>query len=97
MANNDLAQAEDSAGWDWFDAPGAANPENLEAERQLSLAFARCFQDRNGDRVLAYLKATTTERVLGPGAPDNVLRHLEGQRQLVAHISALVQRGRDSG
>jgi len=97
MVNNDLASPEDSGGWDWFDSPGAANPENLEAERQLSLAFARCFQDRDGDRVLAYLKATTTERALGPGASDNVLRHLEGQRQLVAHIAALIQRGRDGG
>lgn len=97
MTNNDPAPPEGSGGWDWFDSPAAANPENLEAERQLSLAFARCFQDRDGDRVLAYLKATTLERVLGPGAPDNVLRHLEGQRQLVAHIATLIQRGQDGG
>lgn len=94
MSNNNLPPP---GGWDWFDSADVSDPETPEGDRELALAFARCFQGRDGDRVLAYLRGTTLERALGPGAPDTLLRHLEGQRQLVAHISALVRRGRDGG
>jgi hypothetical protein len=36
----------------------------------------------------------TLDRALGPDAPEAALRHLEGQRQLVATVLALVARGR---
>ncbi len=78
-------------GWDWFggerDAPVAGNDEDL------AHAFARCFQGRDGARVVAYLRAITLERALGPNAPDALLRHVEGQRQLVRRIGALIERG----
>jgi len=60
----------------------------------LSLAFARCFSTREGERVLAHLKAVTLDRALGPDSSDALLRHLEGQRQLVASILAQIERGR---
>ena len=44
-------------------------------------------------RVLGFLKAMTLERAVGPEASDAALRHLEGQRQLVTTILALVARG----
>lgn len=94
MANNDIPQ---DGGWDWFEAAGAPPPETPESERQLALAFARCFQGRDGEQALSYLRRTTLERALGPGASDTMLRHLEGQRQLVTHITALIQRGRNGG
>ena len=76
-------------GWAWLSAaPEAAGGEELAA------AFARCFTGADGNRVLQHLRAVTTERSLGPDAPDTALRHLEGQRQLVQAISALVARGR---
>lgn len=85
-------------GWGWFDTNNPPLPaENLEDDKALALAAARCFRGADGDRVLAYLRAITLERALGPGAPDTLLRHLEGQRQLVAHITMLVTRGRDGG
>lgn len=84
-------------GWDWFggenhgdecNVPDAANDEDL------AHAFARCFRGRDGARVIAYLRAITLERALGPNAPDALLRHMEGQRHLVGRIGALIERGK---
>ncbi|PWC56033.1 hypothetical protein TSO221_02995 [Azospirillum sp. TSO22-1] len=57
-------------------------------------SFARCFAGPDGARVVAALRAMTVERTLGPDASDAALRHLEGQRALVATILALAARGR---
>jgi len=84
------------AGWDWFEEAAPTFPGDSE-NHELALAAARCFRGRDGERILAYLRAMTLDRALGPGAPDTLLRHVEGQRQLVAHITALVERGRDGG
>lgn len=95
MARDDTRQ---DRGWDWFESGNTPLPaETLEDDKALALAAARCFRGADGDKVLAYLRAITLERALGPGAPDTLLRHLEGQRQLVAHIARLVTRGRDGG
>ncbi|MBL6932916.1 MAG: hypothetical protein ISR45_08215 [Rhodospirillales bacterium] len=61
---------------------------------ELALCFARCFRSADGELVLQHLRAMSTERILGPGASDALLRHVEGQRQLVSHIYALIERGR---
>jgi len=85
-------------GWGWFETgtdPSADGPP--EAGRDLALAAARCFRGADGKKVLAYHRALTLDRALGPNATDTLLRHLEGQRQLVAHVVLLVQRGRDGG
>ncbi len=81
-------------GWDWFD-PVAAVELDCGDEDDLDIAavFARCFRGGDGERALAYLRGLTMDRALGPGASDAVLRHVEGQRQLVAHVCALVARG----
>ncbi|MCP5367665.1 MAG: hypothetical protein H6907_11455 [Hyphomicrobiales bacterium] len=89
-------------GWDWLEpwqaAPADDAPRDAgDAGRELAGAFARCLRGRDGERVLGHLRALTRDRALGPGAPDAVLRHLEGQRQLVAHVLALVERGRQGG
>lgn len=76
-----------SAGWAWFTDRPPAGGEDPAA------AFARCFAGPDGARVLAVLRAMTLDRALGPDAPDAALRHLEGQRQLVATVLALVARG----
>lgn len=62
-------------------------------EDALAAAFARCLSGADGRRVLDHLRAMTLHRALGPAAPDAALRHLEGQRALVAHVLALVVRG----
>ncbi|AWK88051.1 hypothetical protein [Azospirillum thermophilum] len=88
------------AGWAWLDpapfsAPSADPPATSPATspEDPAPAFARCFAGPDGRRVLAVLRAMTMERALGPDAPDAALRHLEGQRQLVATILALAARG----
>ena len=86
-------------GWDWFTA-NQSSPSSrfdpLEGEKQLAALAARCFRGKDGDRLMIHLRSMTLERALGPNASDAVLRHTEGQRQLVAYITALVQRGRDT-
>lgn len=80
-------------GWAWFER-AAPSSGNTDAERALSVAYARCFSGPHGERVLAHLRALTVERALGPDASAELLRHTEGQRQLVHAILALVERGR---
>lgn len=91
--------AEGETGWTWFDAAtaGAAAEDEGEAGRETARAFARCFAGPHGQQALGHLRAITADRFLGPEAPDAALRHLEGQRQLVAYIAALAERGRSGG
>lgn len=79
----------DTAAWPFDGA--TVPPENEESA--LAGAFARCFAGGDGRRVLDHLRGLTLHRTLGPAAPDAALRHLEGQRALVAHVLALVVRG----
>lgn len=87
-------------GWTWFAEllkSGAGEQELALEDRDLAKAFARCFRTTDGERVLAHLRAITIDRALGPGVPNALLRHVEGQRQLVFHILALIERGRSGG
>ena len=88
--------AEDLAGWDWFQSSPIddGDGKNEEGALQLARAFARCFSSDDGRRVLAHLQSLTMERSLGPDSTDNLLRHLEGQRQLVSYMTKQVERGR---
>ena len=88
MADPDPPTAPPTDGW------AALAPPPLPASDHLALATARCFATPEGELVLAHLKAMTVKRVLGPVADDAQLRHLEGQRALVAHLLALIARGR---
>lgn len=76
------------------------DPDNLthSTERpdpaMLAKSAATCFAGKDGRLLLGYLRAITVERTLGPGVDGAHLRHLEGQRQLIQHLSALIHRGR---
>ncbi len=91
---------EPEAGWAWFQT---AEPGPLEdggpfaSEAELAALAARCFRGKDGDRLLDHLRALTLKRALGPRSSDEELRHLEGQRQLVARLCALVRRGLENG
>lgn len=80
-------------GWDGLDpgAGGAGPPAEPDDAAQV---FARVFRGDDGRRALGVLRALTLDRALGPDAPPEALRHLEGQRALVLHLLALVERGR---
>ncbi len=85
-------------GWAWFDTGShSSEHEKPHLDRDLAQVFARCFCGKEGLIVLEYLKSITQSRVLGPAASDALLRHMEGQRQLVAQIVSLVEQGRDPG
>ncbi len=60
---------------------------------ELAEAFASCFTGPAGVLVLDYLRRTFLTRRVPPTAGDAVLRHVEGQRSVVAHIQSLVEQG----
>jgi hypothetical protein len=87
-------------GWRWFAPESAAPPRQDEpapdrARLELARAAARCLATADGEALLRHLTDMTLRRTLGPDAGDAQLRHLEGQRQLVAYLHALAARGRD--
>ena len=93
--------SEPQKGWSWFERgeertfEHSRSGEDLpDPDRELRLAYARCFGGPDGEKVLKHLRAITLERALGPSATADMLRHIEGQRQLVSYIAALAQRGR---
>lgn len=94
------AKNETGKGWSWFDTPqnseddvggGAGLPD---PGRELRVAYARCFAGVDGKKVIDHLRSLTLERTLGPDASAQMLRHMEGQRQLVVYILAQSERGR---
>jgi len=60
----------------------------------IAAVFARCFRGTDGERALAHLRRLTIERRLAPDCGEGELRHLEGQRHLVAYLAQLIERGR---
>lgn len=86
--------AERMNGWSWFEPQEIETAEAETEIHETSRAFARAFAGKHGQTALDHLKLMTAGRFLGPDAPDAMLRHLEGQRHLVAYIEGLVERGR---
>jgi hypothetical protein len=39
-----------SSGWQWFDAPESRELRDAESDPDVVIAFARCFDSRDGDR-----------------------------------------------
>ena len=77
------------------EAPYSAVSQDLRND-DMALCYAKCFGSAEGKRVLQHLRTITINRTLGPSVPDSHLRHIEGQRQLVSYVAALVQRGRQN-
>lgn len=65
----------------------------VQAE-DIAAVFARCFRGADGERALSHLRRLTIERRLAPDCAEAELRHLEGQRHLVAYLAQLIERGR---
>jgi hypothetical protein len=58
-----------------------------EEDEKLSQNVLALFSTPVGMSVMQYLKSITVDAVAGPNISDAELRHLEGQRYLVALIS----------
>lgn len=56
--------------------------------------FHACFAGPHGEVVLAHLRRVFLDRRVPPAASDAELRHVEGQRSVVAYVLALIERAR---
>ncbi len=59
-------------------------PRSKDEDERISKNIMSLFNTPNGIEVLKYLKSITIEAVSGANISDAELRHLEGQRYLVA-------------
>jgi hypothetical protein len=72
------------AGWPWHDAEtGKGPPPAIED------ACLACFASAPGRLVLDHLRRVFLERRVPPSASDAELRHVEGQRSVVAWLLAM--------
>lgn len=76
-----------SVGWEWLEQAPA--PDQTD---ELPRLFADCFRGARGEIVLAHLRRAFLMRRLPPSASDAELRHLEGQRTVVAYIMDMIER-----
>jgi hypothetical protein len=86
------------SGWAWFDVTSNETQNRKRPSgvtEDLLKAYVRTFRNEAGAEVMRHLRAITVDRVIGPDASDNLLRHVEGQRQLVNYIANLAERGGD--
>jgi hypothetical protein len=86
-----MPMAERQPGWSWFDQPELTT----EPESELGAVFLACFAGRAGEQVLDHLERMFLSRRVSPSASDAELRHVEGQRSVIAYIHALIERGRE--
>ena len=85
-----MSAPEPLAGWAWLEAP--ADPG--EPSPDLCRAAAACLGTPDGRLLVRHLRRTFLDRRLPPASSNAELRHLEGQRSVVAHLLQLVERGR---
>ncbi len=53
------------------------------------------FRSVAGEKVLDYLRSITTNRVIGPGQPENTYSYAEGSRWLMGVISTRIKDGEE--
>ena len=80
-----VSAPEPLAGWAWLEAP--ADPG--EPSPDLCRAAAACLGTPDGRLLVRHLRRTFLDRRLPPASSDAELRHLEGQRSVVAHLLQL--------
>ena len=66
-------------------------PRRKEEDEKISKDIAALFRGDAGKEVLRYLRSVTLDAVAGGGISDGELRHLEGQRFIVALIERRIQ------
>ena len=86
----------DGPGWAWFDAPDQLQQQQpVVPAREVCRSFLACFAGPDGEAALFHLRRLFLDRRLPPSATDAELRHVEGQRSVVAYVLALIERARD--
>lgn len=78
-------------GWVWFEGPD----QPVEPGPDLRDAALGCLGSPSGQLLLSHLRRLFLDRRLGPASSDAELRHVEGQRSVVAYLLALLERARD--
>ena len=68
-------------------------PRSKEKDKIISQNIQSLFKTPTGQEVLKYLKSVTIEAVSGSNISDAELRHLEGQRYIVALIVKRINHG----
>tara|TARA_B100000424_G_scaffold121319_1_gene91760 strand:- start:42 stop:281 length:240 start_codon:yes stop_codon:yes gene_type:complete len=68
-------------------------PRSKEKDKIISQNVQSLFKTPTGQEVLKYLKSVTIEAVSGSNISDAELRHLEGQRYIVALIVKRINHG----
>jgi len=63
----------------------------IEIDTHISQNIAQIFESPTGKEVLRYLRSITIEMVNGPNVSTEELRHLEGQRYVVALLEQRIQ------
>lgn len=71
----------------------AAHVSRLE-QKDIERCFARLFSSDDGRKVLAWLQVMTFHRAGAINSTDDQLRFMEGQRNLVASILRMIDRGK---
>lgn len=72
---------------------GLRRPPKIE--REINECFAVVFSSAAGKKALDYLKSITTNRVIGPGEPENTYAYHEGARWLMGVISTRIKEGEE--
>ncbi len=83
--------APESPGWAWLEPTSTG----AGIAPELCRAAASCLGTPNGRLLLRHLRQSFLDRRLPPSASGAELRHVEGQRSVVAHLLRLIERGRD--
>ncbi len=83
----------DDAGWNWFDEASLPSETGKDVLLETAEAFARTFRSPDGQ---TGLPASDDVDPWPPSWAERIgcgLRHLEGQRQLVGYLAAMIERG----
>ncbi len=65
-------------------------------QKEIERCFARVFSGEEGRKVLAWLQVMTFHRTGGVDSSDAQLRFMEGQRNFMAAILRMIDRGKNN-
>ncbi len=85
--NADPPPRPDDEGWAWFEPRAEVTPPATDVARHART----CLATPAGRRLVAHLRNTFLERRVGPAASEAELRHIEGQRSVVAYLLRLAE------